>query len=227
MKSVSIVIPCECTLDQLKRCVRSIRTYTKVPYELILVDRGTDPRFLAFSLEERLVWIKGGTTGPNLNDGLRIASCDALMILGGDRMVAKYWMTHMLNTLYSARNIGIAGPWTSGIGLKTASVMTYEEFEPVAEANGREYQGEAAEVKSVQSGCFLMKREVWERIGKLKPASSGLFDAADYCLRSRAAGFRTVMCRDTLVYNQARCGIDTVSEENGQWTFAGKRRANP
>ncbi|MGO4274359.1 glycosyltransferase family 2 protein, partial [Paenibacillus sp. TAF58] len=54
MQVTSIVIPTFNGLTMLKECVASIRSHTSVPFEIIVVDNGSQDGTLEYCYRERL-----------------------------------------------------------------------------------------------------------------------------------------------------------------------------
>jgi GT2 family glycosyltransferase len=217
MKSVSIIIPTYNGLRYLQDCIASIRAQTPFPHEIIVVDNGSDDGTVEFCRNERLIFIanpdNAGFPGA-CNAGMKIASGDALLLLNNDVLVSRYWLSSMLNCLYSGADIGIVGPMTNyGSGRQQIDIP-YTNLEEIAEHYRRAYQGNWLEVRRIIGLCMLIKREVTERIGFLDERfAPGHYEDDDYCYRARMAGFRLMIARDAFVFHYGSASFNREGEE--------------
>lgn len=228
MKVVSIVIPTCNGLHLLRECVHSIRTHTHTPYELIIVDNGSVDGTLEYCRNEKLICISNThkTGFPRAcNDGLRLASGDALLLLNNDVIVSRYWLSNLLNALYSSEEVGAVGPMTNyGSGLQQ-STKTYTTLDEMADYYNQAYKGQYEEVQRIIGLCLLFKREVMQKIGILdEQFSPGHYEDDDYCYRMRQVGYRLMLARDTFIYHQGSASFGQEDEQQVQQWIARNRQ---
>lgn len=112
----SIIIPTYNGLHLLRPCVEAIRRHTEVPYEIIVVDNGSDDETAQFCLREKLILAalpRNEGFPAAVNRGLLIASGEQLLVMNNDVIVAPGWLSNMLAALGSADDVGLVGPVTN------------------------------------------------------------------------------------------------------------------
>ncbi|WP_325050101.1 glycosyltransferase family 2 protein [Cohnella faecalis] len=173
MKRASIIIPTFNRLDLLIRCVASIRNYTDIPHEIIVVDNG--------STDGTADWCRmAGVTLLSLNRnegfpvacnrGLKISSGDTLVLLNNDTVVSPRWLSNMSLALYSAADIGIVGPITNYASGPQQVELTYPDIDSfilLADAVNRSDPHKWVPIQRIVGVCFVFRRELMEKIGLL------------------------------------------------------------
>jgi GT2 family glycosyltransferase len=207
MQSVSIIIPNMNGLPLLQSCIRSIKAYTDVPYEVIVVDNGSQDGSVDYCLAEEGVKLISSPSNRGFpaacNLGMRLASGDACLLLNNDVTATRRWLSNMLRCLYSSGDIGIVGPVTNYASGRQLVETPYQTAELAALAENALDPSKWREMKRLVGFCFLFKRELMDRIGLLDELfTPGHFEDDDYCYRARLAGFRLIMAGDTFVYHQ-------------------------
>ncbi|MFC5702243.1 glycosyltransferase family 2 protein [Cohnella faecalis] len=216
MKRASIIIPTFNRLDLLIRCVASIRNYTDIPHEIIVVDNG--------STDGTADWCRmAGVTLLSLNRnegfpvacnrGLKISSGDTLVLLNNDTVVSPRWLSNMSLALYSAADIGIVGPITNYASGPQQVELTYPDIDSfilLADAVNRSDPHKWVPIQRIVGVCFVFRRELMEKIGLLDERfSPGHYEDDDYCLRAEQQGYRMLMCRDSLIHHEGSASFKT------------------
>lgn len=209
MPVTSIIIPVHNGLDYTKTAIASIRSHTPEPYELIVVDNASSddtPAYLAaqpdvLSLRsEQNLGHAGGT-----NVGIRASHGDYLVSLNNDAVVTERWLTNLLRCAESDERIGLVSPVTNYIGnpnqLLAVAFQDLEEMHRFAadfnQSDPRKWVDE-----NPFGFCFLVKRHAQQIVGLLSEDNDlGLGDDIDYNERLNAAGYRTVLAKDTFVFH--------------------------
>ncbi|MDU4696604.1 MULTISPECIES: glycosyltransferase family 2 protein [Paenibacillus] len=205
----SIIIPTYNGLHLLAPCVAAIRQYTETPYEIIVVDNGSEDDTAAFCLREHLILAalpRNEGFPIAVNRGLSVASGDQLLILNNDVTVSPRWLSNLLLALNSAPDVGLVGPVTNYASGRQQVVIDWAEGEDFSQAADRHNHADSAKWQEVQrlvGMCLLFKREVLERAGGFDERfSPGHYEDDDYCYRARQLGYRLLICGDTLVYHE-------------------------
>ncbi|WP_339323798.1 glycosyltransferase family 2 protein [Paenibacillus sp. FSL W8-0194] len=219
----SIIIPTFNGLDMLVSCIESIREYTDVPYEIIVVDNASTDGTDEYCVREGVVFIslpanEGFPKACNL--GMKAARGEYLLLLNNDVTVTKNWLGNLLAAADSRPDIGLVGPVTneaSGIQKVEIAFQDLSEFQRIAFENNRPDPGRWLEVKRIIGMCLLIKREVVNRIGYFDEAfSPGHYEDDDYCHRARLAGYRLLICRDVLVHHRGSVSFRQAQPEQLQ-----------
>jgi FkbM family methyltransferase len=205
----SIVILTHNELPYTRRCVESIRRHTPELHELILVDnastdgtteylRGLDNASMIFNTENR-----GFPAAAN--QGIRQARGSQVLLLNNDTIVTPGWLDRLLRALHSDPQVGLAGPCSNFVSGEQQVATDYQD-EPGLQAFAadwaRRHDGERQETDRLVGFCFLIRRDVIERIGLLDERFGiGCFEDDDYTRRALAAGYRALIVRDSFVHH--------------------------
>ncbi|MWV46857.1 glycosyltransferase [Paenibacillus sp. HJL G12] len=205
----SIIIPTFNGLPMLISCVESIRKYTEVPYEIIVVDDASTDGTDEYCIREGIIFIslsvnEGFPKACNL--GMKAAQGDYLLLLNNDVTVTRNWLTNLIAAADSSADIGLVGPVTneaSGVQKMNIHFRDIADFQRIAADNNLSDAGRWMEAKRIIGMCLLLKREVLHRIGYLDEVfSPGHYEDDDYCHRARIAGYRLLICKDVLVHHK-------------------------
>ncbi|TBL81741.1 glycosyltransferase family 2 protein [Paenibacillus thalictri] len=219
MQTTSIIIPNRNGLGYLRECVLSIKQHTdaETPYEIIVVDNGSDDGSLQYCRQEHIKFIslpsnRGFPAACNL--GMRIASGDALMLLNNDVLVTRNWLKNLLRCLYSGNEVGIVGPVTNFASGKQMVEIPYKTSEQAAGFSNTADPGKWLNVPRLIGFCFLFKRELLHRIGLLdEQFSPGHFEDDDYCYRARSQGYRLLIAADTFIYHHGSASFGKEGDD--------------
>jgi GT2 family glycosyltransferase len=210
-------------MRMLEECVQSIKSYTQMPYEIIVVDNGSDDGTVEFCRDQKITFIslpdnRGFPVACNL--GLKIASGDNLLLLNNDVIVTHAWLSNLLNCLHHmhcGENVGIVGPLTnyaSGKQQVNADYNNLQQFHQQAllwnQSNSRLWQP----TNRLIGFCFLFKRELMDRIGYLDERfSPGHYEDDDYCYRALQAGYTLRIAGDVKVHHHGSASFQKQNEE--------------
>jgi len=215
MRTTSIIIPTYNGQRHLEACVASVRKYTEVPYELIIVDNASTDGTVDYCRREKLTFISlPHNTGFPIacNYGLRAARGDALLLLNNDVIVSHRWLSNMLTPLDQHERVGIVGPMTNYVSGRQKVVYPYhslDEFQRIAYEVNQPDASKWRQVERLVGFCFLFKRELMEQIGYLdEQFSPGHFEDDDYCYRARMNGYHLFICGDTLVHHHGSASFN-------------------
>lgn len=205
----SIIIPSYNGLSLLKRCVDSIRAYTDVPYEIIVVDNGSSDGTDEYCQEQQLIMVRlpeNRGFPVACNKGLAVASGEQLLLFNNDCMATPRWLPQLLTALTSREEIGIVGPVTnyaSGRQQIEGVIGGAEQWLHYAEQHNATDPARWIEVRRLIGFCFLFTRKFYEQIGPLDEGfSPGHYEDDDYCMRAVRKGKKLLICGDTFVYHE-------------------------
>ncbi|MGZ9585261.1 glycosyltransferase family 2 protein [Paenibacillus marinisediminis] len=204
----SIIIPTYNNRSLLNECIRAIRQHTHSPYEIIVVDDGSTDGTVDYCREAGLVFaaLPHNSGFPHAcNMGMLLATGDVIVLLNNDVIVSARWLENMRAALRENEDVGIVGPITNYASGKQQVVYDYdnlEQFHRIARAINEPDKSKRFRVQRIVGLCFVMRREVIERIGLLDERfSPGHYEDDDYCLRARISGFGIMICGDVLVHH--------------------------
>lgn len=169
-------------------CIRSVIQNTGQPYELILIDDGSqDGTFQYFRSISRKAYrherLRGVTKARNL--GFRASEGNYILTLDNDTIVPSGWLKTLIDESKKDR-VGIIGPMLSN---------QPDRFNLARSADG------LCDVTEVAGACMLIKREVFNKIGYLDETFINCEDT-DYCHRAVLAGYRVVHTPNIVLYHR-------------------------
>jgi len=225
---ISIVVPVVDQPDMTVRCFHAVRLFTKLPFELIWVDNGSekDSRILisrqADQFNGKCRLIKNKTNEGFIkatNQGIRAARGEYIILLNNDTEVFPEWERNMIKPLYHHDNVGAVGPITqSGISWQTNRYLNHRwevGLPPYNESIKLQYwkrlkqakQGKYLDVTGMPLSffCAAMHRSLFDKIGLLcEEMNIGLGDDDEFCMRMRAYGYQQWLSLGTFVYHSHR-----------------------
>ena len=201
-----IIIPVWNQADLTRRCVNSIRTKTRTPYRLILIDNGSagetqkhledqakDPSGAVILIRnpENLGYVRA------INQGLLRSGAPYVCLMNNDIEVTEGWLERMIRFAASHPEAGLINcQQNHDPGRRYPT-----DLEAFARTQIRE-EGRWMELDHSTGGCLLIKREVLDRIGYLdEQFGGGHWEDNDYARRAQEAGYRCLRLLDTYVWH--------------------------
>ena len=211
-----------------KNCIESIIKNTDYPYRLILTDNGSgpetkkyleslknDPRlkghdYTLIRNEENL----GATKA--LNQGLAVSKGNYAMILNNDTLVTKGWLSEMVRVAEASKDIGIVNPNSNNLGLRKPWWVSLEKF---SEALMNKYKGQYMEMATAVGFCYMVKREVIDKIGILSEEYGlGNFEETEYAIRAARSGYKSVFSKASYVWHKEHASFDLIDDFEEMFT---------
>ncbi len=197
MPRVSIIVLNWNNFKDTKECLESLEKISYPNYEIIIVDNGSVdgsgkeiqkifPQYIYIFNDSNL-----GFTGGN-NIGMKYAlerGADYIFFINNDMIVNRGFLEPLVGVM-GKEKAGIVGP----------AIYHYFQREKVCSAGIRlnfwktkikdyKFTGKLREVDAL-SGCFLIKKQVIDKIGFFYEPFFFNFEEFDYCFRARKAGFK-------------------------------------
>jgi len=212
--SCSIVVLTYNQLEMTRLCVESLFRHTDA-FELVVVDNASKdgtPGYLE-ELAARHSNVKlilnrenRGFSG-GCNQGIAASAGDWIVLLNNDTVVGPRWLATMIDHGERA-GAAMLGPRTNEInGPQKVEKVDYdtrslEGFDAFAARWLETYRDQVSEHNRIVGFCMVVRREVFDRIGGLDSGYSiGNFEDDDFCIRTRLAGFRVLVCEDVLIHH--------------------------
>lgn len=218
----SIIILTFNQLDYTKECIESIRRYTKPgSYEIIIVDNGsTDSTKEWLDKQNDLEIIFNGYNlgfPKGCNQGIELAKGENILLLNNDVVVTENWLDNMLLALHSDCNIGAVSCVTNNCSYKQTVPTNYGslvEMQEFAMSFNAHDPNKWEERLKLVGFCFLVKRNVIERVGLLDELfTPGNFEDDDFSIRIRQAGYKLLLCKDTFIHHFGSVSFRRHGEE--------------
>lgn len=205
----SIIIPTYNKKALLLQCLDSIGACTPFPYELIVVDDGSDD-----GTQEALRTRSGVRLAVHqsnkgfaraVNTGLMMAKGRTVLILNNDVVVAEHWLENMLACLESAPDIGAVGPVTNYIGGEQQIEVPYKDLRGMREfaaARNLKDPMKWRETDRLVGFCLLMKRDAVLQTGYFDEGFRvGNYEDDDWSVRLRLLGWRLFIAGDAFIHH--------------------------
>lgn len=207
---VSIVILIKDALKYVKECIKSLNRYTS-NFELILVDNGSN--------EETKEWLSGldwldykliinkenkGFSYGN-NQAIKIAKYDYICFLNSDTLLSPNWLGKLMRGFDYSKDVGIVGPSTCDC----ATIQSPQAWKSFKNAGQEEvnristmFQEDYIE-HMVVGFCFVIKKEVFEKIGVFDHKRYGIacHEDIDLVWRANKTGFKSLWCQASYVHH--------------------------
>ena len=197
--------------DHLERCLSSLQSEgIKTP---VVVDNGSTDGSRDVAIRRSAVWLQ---TGSNVGYGRAAnvgslqpgaAEAEMLLIANPDIEVCTGAIAALVSALESDATLGIVGPRI--LNTDGSVYPSARTFPNLVDAIGHGLLGmllprnrftrryrlldwdhrRAAKVDWVSGSCFLIRKELWDRLGGFDPAYFMYMEDVDLCWRSRQAGW--------------------------------------
>jgi GT2 family glycosyltransferase len=206
-RKVTIIILTWNGLTYTRRCLETLAgTIDSLNCDVLVVDNGSSDGTLEYL--RSFPWIRVIANESNLgfvrgnNIGIRAADprSDLLLLNNDIEIEQRDWLQQMEATAYSDPKIGIVGCRLRDRNGNLQHVGTFILPDTYwgqqiggGEKDIQQYNADR-EVEGIIFACAYIKRDVIDRIGPLDEDYFSYFEDTDYCLKARAAGFRTMCC---------------------------------
>ena len=245
---ISIVIANKDHLEDLKRCITSIReksTYEN--YEIIVVENGSETKEI-FDYYEKLkddpqikvvtYTEKGSFNYSKVNNfGVKEASGDYILLLNNDtQVITVNWMEELL--MYAQReDVGAVGAKLyygnktiqhAGVVLQLGAHRTAGHSHYGQHRDNLGYMGRlcyAQDVSAVTGACLLVKKKLFEEVGGLDESFAISLNDVDFCLKLREKGLLNVFTPFAELYHfeSASRGLDDQGEKAARYNDESER----
>ncbi|HVH87922.1 MAG TPA: glycosyltransferase family 2 protein [Terriglobales bacterium] len=238
---LSIIIVNWNSEDYLRECIPSIDRWTaEVSYEVIVVDNAS-PAISIDSIKEQFPAIKLIKSGKNLgfsganNIGFRESAGDYVLFLNPDTKLSSPAIDLIMKEAKRLPDAGIVGCrlLNGDLSVQTSSIMKFPRIWnsilqieylrlrwPQLWGIGPLFSDrQPAEVEAVSGACMLMRREVFEKIGRFSEEYFMYSEDVDLCYQAVRAGFKNYhLGHATMVHYGGK-------SSPGAWQTAMKTRA--
>ncbi|MFA6096700.1 MAG: glycosyltransferase family 2 protein [Candidatus Paceibacterota bacterium] len=217
-KKVYIVVLNWNGLSDARECILSLQKNNYANYEIVVVDNGSTDNSAAI-LKRAFPYItiiengiNYGFAGGN-NIGIEYSlrqGADYILLLNNDTAVESAFLSKLVE----------AGDSDEAIGLVESKICYYDEPKKIWFAGGKidwlKTKGTHMGINELDNGqydnirevdyltgcCLLIKRSVFEKIGKLSEDYFLYYEDTDFCLRARNAGFKCIYVPSSKIYHK-------------------------
>jgi len=193
--------------DLTRQCLDSIFENTDCDYRLIIIDNASDGPTKTYLTdvknshpdivtlirnEENIGFTKA------VNQGIKASSAGYACVINNDIIVFSGWLSEIMRVAESSQDIGIVNP-ANNFGARKPDDLTFEQY---ARSKIAGKSGEWVETSTPVGFCYLIKREVINKIGVFdEQFNPGYFEDTEYSIRARNAGYKSVFAKGAFVYH--------------------------
>jgi GT2 family glycosyltransferase/ubiquinone/menaquinone biosynthesis C-methylase UbiE/Tfp pilus assembly protein PilF len=207
-KLCSIIILTHNQVEYTKKCIESIRIYTKLPYEIIVIDNASNDEtveYLESQHDIKLIKNNENRGFPaSCNQGISIAKGEYIVLLNNDTIVTENWLNNLLYCLNNAENAGIVGPVTNNISGEQKIITYYKDINEMHKFAKEINQQEQKWKKTLRlvGFCMVMRKSLFDEIGLFdENYGIGNFEDDDICLRTLLKGYNLYINNTTFIHH--------------------------
>lgn len=223
---IDIVVCVHNSLDDVIRCLESVKSTMRQSDRLVIVDDGSESETKKFCESihselgaERCTLLRrpfGTGFCKAANAGLKLSAAETVVLLNSDAIVTKDWINRLTRCMTSNWQIGIVGPLSNSGGWQSIPELPNQ----AAQGNLIDSDQELIDamynfcssvgssysppiVEQINGFCFAVSREVLDTVGLFDEESfpQGYGEENDLTFRAMNAGFLCVVALDCFVFH--------------------------
>lgn len=213
MTRASIIIVNYNTYALLSDCLRSIQPVLSDFDEVIVVDNQStaviDKQIpIAFPWVKYIESERNVGVGPGNNIGAKHAQGQYLVFINPDITVTNGWLDSLINVLESHPGVGMVTPKilimqepkkinTCGLDVHITGISLCRSLEQPAES-----RVDVEEVNAISGTAFIIRKDLFERIGGFDDQVFMYMEDIDISMRGRLAGYTCMFNPNSVVYHK-------------------------
>gem|GEM_PF-163383 len=218
-------------------CLESLRQSTVYPnYQVVVVDNASSDGTREWLEAQAREWPQLTVIANETNRGFAAACNQAfdgaegeiLCFLNNDTVMTRGWLSAMVRHLQENPHVGMVGPVSNGVANSAKVEPGYSDLSNLDEWAGElvwRHRGESFSIPMLALYCAAMRRNVWEKVGKLdEQFGTGMFEDDDYSKRIRRAGYELRCLRDAYVHHWQQASFGELPAEGYSRLFEENRR---
>ncbi|HUV84105.1 MAG TPA: glycosyltransferase, partial [Methanosarcinales archaeon] len=216
-KKTSIIIPVWNNLKLTKECIDSIKKFTKIPYQLVIIDNGSALNVLTWlgqNLSDDDIIIRnsinaGFTRG--CNQGIKLSNGHYVLLLNNDTVIQSYsWLTDLIDNL----------KYADVVGATCAKVIVDNNAKTFCYAgNGNEND----KWSYIEGWCIFAERKLFNELEgfdeQFNPAYS---EDADFSFRVKKIG-KTILKVPVSIYHIGQQSHEMLNKEQPEQSMISNR----
>jgi GT2 family glycosyltransferase/glycosyltransferase involved in cell wall biosynthesis len=211
---VSIVIPLYNARNYTEQMLNSLfQTIGNISHEIIVVDNASSDGTREL-LEKQQDKIRSIFNQANrnfsgaCNQGAALATGRFILFLNSDTILLPNWLPPMLSVMAKDSKVGVVGNkhiYPDSEKLHHAGICfdnnKHNSHYLVGADKNDPRVGFERDFQAVNGACFLIRRELFSRVGGFDEAYKNGCEDVELCLKVREAGFRVVYTPDSVIYH--------------------------
>ncbi len=205
---ISIVLLTYNYPELVRLCLDHIRRYADVPYELIVVDNGSEPELLEYLQSQDDIKLICNPENVGIargyNQGAEIADGNYILLMNCYSLLSENCLKSMLGCIQNENNCAIVGPVSNNVSGHQNIQIPYQdigELKDFVRQNRNYNRGSTKQVFRLLGHCMLIKKEVMEEVGGFDEYF-GLetYEDDDLCLRVINQNYSLYIALDAFVH---------------------------
>ena len=213
---ISIIIPFRDKVELLETCLASIFDKTKIDFEIILVDNGSQENKTKKYLDEirgrefvKIIDYKKPFSFSAINNlVVKYASGEFVLFLNNDtEVLTKKWLEKMAKQFEdpSVGAVGVKLLYPNGTiqhaGVKVGKNIATHQFLRMKEGDLGE-NNIIREVDAVTGACMMTRKDIFLEMGGFDEKNLAIaYNDVDYCLRLRERGLKTIWTPEVKLFH--------------------------
>ncbi len=197
-------------------CLESLKNNDYPNYKVVIVDNGSNQRPAVPEASIKIIYNKEnlGFSGGN-NVGIKYAleyEADYVLLLNNDTVVSRSFLSKLIEAGESNSNFGILGPkiyfadetkriWFAGGQINwlynRGTMNGYGQID-----EGQYDKPEIQKSEYITGCCFLIKKEVIEKIGLMPEEYFLYYEDTDWSLKTQKAGFKCIFVPEARIWHK-------------------------
>ncbi|MEO7426184.1 MAG: glycosyltransferase [Fibrobacteria bacterium] len=230
--SVAIIIPVFNKMELTRDCLASIaRHYPQdVSPEVIVFDNASSDGTQAYleSAQQEYDWLKVIRSKTNLgfaganNKASQLCDADVLVFLNNDTIVQPAWLERMLDRI-DDHGVGMVGAkliYPDG-RIQHAGMVFDKQGTPThihhLAGRGDTAVNSPMEYPAVTGACIMMKRSLYEAVGRMETEYPMYYEDVDLCFKVREKGYKIIyQPESTVIHLEGRssANLDAIMKHN-------------
>lgn len=230
---VSIIIPVFNRIGITENCIVSIYENTKINFELIVIDNGSDnntkERLELLASKYNFILIRNET---NLgfafanNQGIKSRNGKNVFLLNNDTIVTPNWLESSIE-LMTEKNCGIVGSCLLypdseiiqhiGVIIGTEDGKTIAPYHCSQYYNISEVENISRKVSAVTGAAFLISQNLLDAIGGLDEGYINGLEDIDYCFKASSVGAEIWYNAKSIIYHYESLSKDRHKYDIQNW----------
>ena len=233
---ISIILPSKDNPEVLRRCVKSVEKHTRIPFELIIVDNGSNHANRQ-KVQELVDEINENNSAIYVyremefnmsafyNLGASYANGGLLLFLHDDVVVQRHeWLSHLSEKakLPYVGAVGMKLLYPSSNIIQHAGIMSVQgtpvyklQYRRNAETQYFGFNKGIRNVLAVTGACMMVRKELFDKVGGFdEERYPHCYSDIDFCYRIHEQGFYNVVRNNMyLFYHEASAPVEEVRRQ--------------
>ncbi len=206
---ISIVILTKNNVSNLDRIIKIISKFDiSLEIELLVIDNNSKDGTVDFLNKSESVNAILNEKEINYSEAFNLAlnKTDGkyILFLQQDAILTEKALNKLINCLNSSDEIAMVGPslcYSTTFQSVNCEANNLEQLLCFSDSYNESHIGLSYERITLSNSCFIVKREVVDKVGYFDEAIGGYSALDDYCYRIRRKGYKLIYSKDTFVYN--------------------------